>query len=89
LGLEPGIAGVDVISGSTRDEDCTFVGDVTVDGRKFDEFARREQMQGVILDEIVVEGRVVGEEGISRCVGKAGENIIGLQSCNVEFAETG
>lgn len=54
-----------------------------------DELARGKEVEGVVLDEVVVEGWVVGEEGVGGCVGEAGEDVLRLEGGDVQAAQAG
>lgn len=74
-----------------RDEDSTFVADVTVDGGEFDEAAAVEKVEGVVGDEVAVQGGVVGEEWLRGCVGvwEVVDYVLGLERGDVQSSQAG
>lgn len=88
LGLQPveGLGGVVKVAG---DEDSAFVRGVAVDSGEFEEAAAGEEVQGVVRDEVVIEGWVVGEEGTADGVGEGSAGVLALEIVGAEFAQAG
>ena len=89
LSLEEFVALIDGIGLAFGNEDRSLVAHVSPDCGELEVTTRIEEIERVVGDEVKVEGRVVGEEGVGCCVGEAGDDILLLQDCCVQAAQAG
>lgn len=89
LGAQPGVSVGDGRADAARGEGCAVVGGVAVDAGDVEEAVAGVEFEGVVGDEVVVHGGVVGEEGWVGGIG-AGEFVdcvCGLECYCVEVSE--
>ena len=89
LRLEEVVALVDGIGLAFGNEGRSLVAHVSPDCGELEVTTCIEEIERVARDEVKVEGRVVGEDGVGCRVGEAGDDILLLQDCCVQAAQAG
>ena len=88
LGLVEGAGLVD-IGCATRGEDGALVTGIAIDSWEVDETTGVEEVKGKVLDEVVIKGGIIGEQGICMRARKRVVDVLLLQIVDLEGAEAG